>query len=317
MKPEGKRKSAWWQLPRAMDTKSRPTKRLRTAEEQTGSVINVTTARRETNSDIDLRELLRRKMWDKAEECVRSCPELAGSSNDPSPLALAGSLWTIPVELQFYMFLPIILFITTRARSFIPAYFIAGLSFSLAFYFGANTQWSEAIWYKLFMVTLAPYFYMFFIGILCYRHFDRLKPYVEGKAHIWLFAFILSSLIIEFLGGQVGSNHPNPISLIVLSGLVLSVAYSRPQLSEKLLKGNDLSYGIYIYHMIVLNCFLHIGFLGHSGMWTYYLIVFALAGLSWRFVEKPALAKKYSVIQWLDNLTVNSDSDVKQNRTKT
>ena len=89
MKPEGKRKSAWWQLPRAMDTKSRPTKRLRTAEEQTGSVINVTTARRETNSDIDLRELLRRKMWDKAEECVRSCPELAGSSNDPSPLALA------------------------------------------------------------------------------------------------------------------------------------------------------------------------------------------------------------------------------------
>ena len=67
-----------------MDVKNRPAKRLRTTEE-VGNANEST----ETNRDVDLRSLLRSKMWDAAEEHVKHCPELAMSSTDPSPLALA------------------------------------------------------------------------------------------------------------------------------------------------------------------------------------------------------------------------------------
>jgi peptidoglycan/LPS O-acetylase OafA/YrhL len=64
-------------------------------------------------------------------------------------------------------------------------------------------------------------------------------------------------------------------------------------LSRRLLAGNDISYGLYLYHMPLLNAYIAAGAVRSFGGGT---LVFAVsvcvAVLSWRLVEKPALALK-------------------------
>lgn len=62
------------------------------------------------------------------------------------------------------------------------------------------------------------------------------------------------------------------------------------------LKGNDVSYSVYIYHMLVINVMLELGYLGsYWHLMFMVVVVLLLAYLSWRYIEKPALKlKKHS-----------------------
>ena len=55
----------------------------------------------------------------------------------------------------------------------------------------------------------------------------------------------------------------------------------------------DISYGIYIYHSIVLNVMVQLGWMISFGaVTTVFAASIGLALLSWHLVEKPALAWK-------------------------
>lgn len=55
----------------------------------------------------------------------------------------------------------------------------------------------------------------------------------------------------------------------------------------------DVSYGIYIYHIVVLYVFYELAIYSPVQNLILTLIVsIALAGLSWRFIEKPCLQLK-------------------------
>jgi peptidoglycan/LPS O-acetylase OafA/YrhL len=56
-----------------------------------------------------------------------------------------------------------------------------------------------------------------------------------------------------------------------------------------LLHRNDISYGVYIFHMPVINMLLVNGLTGWTGFWLSLGITAGLAVLSWRCIEKPAL----------------------------
>ena len=69
--------------------------------------------------------------------------------------------------------------------------------------------------------------------------------------------------------------------------------FSANSLSDRLLRRNDLSYGVYIYHGPVINFLLAKGLTG--GWIGFPLAVLSTLGLSyasWRLVEKPALNLK-------------------------
>jgi peptidoglycan/LPS O-acetylase OafA/YrhL len=82
-------------------------------------------------------------------------------------------------------------------------------------------------------------------------------------------------------------------SRILLALATISAAYSWRSLSEKILGGTDISYGIYIYHSIVINVFVELGRMNSmlSVVWIF-LISATLAWLSWTLIEKPALSCK-------------------------
>ena len=85
------------------------------------------------------------------------------------------------------------------------------------------------------------------------------------------------------------------ICFVLLACCTIACAFTRHAMSEQLLRGQDLSYGIYIYHMLVLNTFVQVGW---SGAGRYLVaatgVAIVAAAASWLIVERPALRLKGS-----------------------
>ena len=138
---------------------------------------------------------------------------------------------------------------------------------------------------------MLPYLYCFLVGAILYMYWDKVKKFIEGKAFLWLIIFISFCLATSTHPAYYPKNI-QMVSNILLSVLTISLAYTLPHLG-KVLKGNDISYGMYIYHMLVINTLVSLGYTEE----TKYLflaigLTTALSLISWLFVEKRALALK-------------------------
>lgn len=214
-----------------------------------------------------------------------------------------GALWSITVELQFYAFIPLLYAVLGRLKGKATAFLFAAMmagSFALWCAMDLKITGPEGyggapvIW-KLMFVTLAPHLWMFCLGILAHRHFGVVRGWVEGTFVRWLVAYVVLMGLREWLfdprsAAFYAGYFP---SRVLLALVTLSAAYSARSLSEKLLRGQDISYGIYIYHSIVINIFVELGWLrGLADVVWICVISAAVAWLSWVVVEKPSLACK-------------------------
>lgn len=212
--------------------------------------------------------------------------------------ALNGSLWTIPVELQFYLALPVI-FLALRKLNNTNISLIICMIALIAF----NQFFIEAIKpldttiNKLIGVSLLPYLYFFLLGMLMQQNLAFVEKALKNKWYIWLVVFITLSTITKHFGLPVTGNSINPLSSMALCFLTISLAYSNTRMFSNLLRGNDISYGLYIYHGVVLNALIESRWLdGWLGMTTGLAASILLAIFSWRIVEKPALRLKRNSI---------------------
>jgi peptidoglycan/LPS O-acetylase OafA/YrhL len=211
-----------------------------------------------------------------------------------------GSLWTIPVELSFYAFTPIIYWAGKRfARGGVePILFgTIALSFGLQYsIYGVHDQIPVLAW-KLLTKSPLPWVGMFCCGVLAQRHLPTIYPRVAGRAPLFIALYVLTAVLSHYLpvypllNGD--SNSMGIINYLALCGLILSVAYSWRDFAEQLLQRNDISYGVYIFHIPVINMFVHNGILGWTGFVSALVIAIGLAALSWFCVEKPALGLRH------------------------
>ncbi|RZL44561.1 MAG: acyltransferase, partial [Pedobacter sp.] len=206
-----------------------------------------------------------------------------------------GSLWTIPLELQFYIVLPIIYFLTSRISKnetyktmVIIAIFLVFLALTFIIKSEANYASSgETLFQKIIRYTFIPNIYLFLFGVVMQRLKIFQSNYIYGKGLLWITAYLAFVYLIP------SNTIAEMVKLLFLGIITISLAYSAPTLSKKLLRGNDISYGMYIYHGLVLGFVAHFKLFGNI---NYVLLIFLtttlLAVLSWLFVEKPFMRKK-------------------------
>ena len=206
---------------------------------------------------------------------------------------LNGSLWAIPVQIQFYLILPLLYRLPGWHKDRRK-----GVLIGLIVVFGLlnwqmlaldESPGAKQPWFKLYRETFVPNIFMFLVGVYFKRNFERLYPLIAGQAWKWAVVYVPT----VFLFGRAGLHFGNPFTQVLLAFVIFSFAYSWPLLSERLLRGNDISYGIYLYNMVVINCLRELAWVNN-----YLVILFAvlstwaLGAISWRFLEAPALKLK-------------------------
>jgi peptidoglycan/LPS O-acetylase OafA/YrhL len=214
---------------------------------------------------------------------------------------LNGSLWTVCVELQFYFLMPLLYKLlpperkrTTNAT--LIALIVVSIVCNRLLYanqhdFGPSNYW------KLARVSFLPWFYMFLTGVLVQKNFEAVRKWLPRNAFlIFVPAYIAYATLMLWLGFSF-HNDISPLLYFPLAAVVLSSAYCAPTLARRLLRGNDLSYGIYIYHVPFMNMFLYYGWQNHV-IYTAIVMVLTIvaAALSWLLIERPSLRQKHRTI---------------------
>lgn len=198
-----------------------------------------------------------------------------------------GSLWTISVELQFYLLTPLLVVFLRRNS----VWAIGGLVGIFIVLNVCNSAFNDKaiILQKLFNVSFFPWFYMFVLGAIVCKYNVLQKIIIRANIFLLLGLYVF----LYFTTKQFGwGNHIHPVAYIVLVCLVFKLAYMSPDLSDKLIKRNDISYGIYIAHMPVVNYVLSKGYVSWPGIVISLLVTLVLAMVSWFLIEKRALSLK-------------------------
>lgn len=202
-----------------------------------------------------------------------------------------GSLWTIPIELQFYILLPLLYAISRRVGGSLivwGAMLLAAIALSVILdsYYGRSDDGTYHGLAKILQYTFGRHIYLFIFGIILQRSKLYRHPLMEGKAVPWLIILIVANII-------------DPVGLVfkmVLGMFAISLAYTTAGVGEKIVRGQDISYGIYIYHGLVINLMVELG--APSSAFNV-VIVAALAilcaALSWKLIERPAIRRKQHV----------------------
>lgn len=193
---------------------------------------------------------------------------------------LNGSLWTIPVELQFYAGLPLLLRLPRAAMA--AAFLGSALLYALV-----EGPRPLPMINRLLLVSVAPHLFCFGLGVFARLYQSHLRVWWSGRLPFWLGAHVAVQLLLPDAPWAEAASRP------VLAGVVLSAAVSAPGLATATLRGHDISYGLYLVHMPLINAAVEAGL---RGSWPWALAVaalaYALALLSWVAVERPALSLK-------------------------
>lgn len=150
---------------------------------------------------------------------------------------------------------------------------------------------------RLFAFTFLPHLWYFGLGIFWY--FLRRRVDISGRWATIAGLLYVGSAALNQLTDGVARQALSLWTGAVLSCVVVWIGDHGPRAMMRLTRRiGDLSYGVYIWHMIVVNAFLwwDVPAVGRLGSTVTVGAVLAtsllLARLSWRFVERPALALK-------------------------
>tara|TARA_Y100000766_G_C18837453_1_gene571222 strand:- start:553 stop:1107 length:555 start_codon:yes stop_codon:yes gene_type:complete len=159
----------------------------------------------------------------------------------------------------------------------------------------------ESIIKKLGSVFILPYLYYFLIGILFKKYWNSISGLFKNKFWIWSTLYIIYILIFHYLLSFDVTSYwiHSPLNLfadILLAGCTLSLSFSFKGVGQKILKGNDISYGLYIYHMLVVNFLVQRNLLSEEYfLFVVIIVTILLASISWLLVEKKALESKRAI----------------------
>jgi peptidoglycan/LPS O-acetylase OafA/YrhL len=215
-----------------------------------------------------------------------------------------GSLWTIPAEFSFYLVVPLLFLIERR-------YGLKRMlqTLSAVAAFGLTVRWAlesrnpESMLGKAFDLTFAPHMVFFALGIFWLKFWHK----APQSGRLALTCLVVYTTIRYFPHALPFEKALGPAYKIAwglpLSYLTIWFGYNGPKVLSRLTKRiGDLSYGVYVWHMVLVNLFMYIGvpeylakatsYSDQALIWLVLGSTLILAYASWHLIEKPALKLK-------------------------
>jgi peptidoglycan/LPS O-acetylase OafA/YrhL len=160
-----------------------------------------------------------------------------------------GSLWTICVEIQFYLCIPLIYKFLNRRIG--KSYIILTL-FLLSIIINLSFNGNNTFILKLYRLFIFKYLYYFLFGVIAYIYWERIYLFFVNKFFLYSITYIFYFSILGIFFGQtdiVSYTITSPagfVANILLSVWTLAAAFTIRNIFDKI-KNIDISYGIYIY----------------------------------------------------------------------
>ena len=201
-----------------------------------------------------------------------------------------GSLWTITVEILFYLSIPIIVWMEGRFRFTVVVLLVLSfLTYSVFPLLFTEHIYRGKTLYDFISLTPIAWGWMFGLGILTVKYFDQVRPWLK-----YFPLMIIPLAIMMFLGEGLffgaSGNRLGLVYFLCYVCLILWLAFAVPSLRLSF----DLSYGVYVWHMPIINLLLVLGVSNIPLAWA---LIFVIAGLSWFLVESPMLKLKHKSLR--------------------
>lgn len=204
--------------------------------------------------------------------------------------------WSLPVEVEFYLCVPLLAFWFARSKN--ALYWLFGLSLLATLLIAQlATPLSQPNFYTIARFHLPAILLEFSVGIYVYR-ISTLQTYsVAQKMYTLIFGMsLLSILATVFLAqqGEIDAHlfsqaYFNFLAAVGYGCILFAFLQQRRWLTLCAVMGN-LSYGVYLFHHLVPKLFNLLGWQlsGITAYIVYSIVVIALSTLLHYAVERPA-----------------------------
>ncbi len=209
-------------------------------------------------------------------------PCLPGVFENFEHCGVNSSLWTIKVEVMFYLSIPIIVWAYNKTKYKIP--FLAILYILSVLYQNSLlicAENSNNTIYNILARQFPGYLSYFISGIACNYYFNKIISYKK--------LIVIPALLVFITEAIIGIEILTPFAMAIL---ILYIAYSIPILNNFSRYG-DISYGIFVFHFPIFKIMVSLGIYDIMPVWAAFfcmiICVVVVGFLSWHFIEKPIL----------------------------
>ena len=211
---------------------------------------------------------------------IQPCIDFVFTNN--MTCAVNGSLWTIKVEVMFYLFIPILFYFIRKLNTTNKNVAIIGLYVFSMVYFSVLTSVNQGLLAK----QLPGFLNYFATGMLLYVNKDFFSKYIY-----YLLAAAVVVLILEKAVILQSIFTPLAIGIIIFW-----FAFSKIPL-KNFGKHGDFSYGMYLVHFPIIQIFTQEGIYekySYLGFALSTAVVFIFSVIIWNVIEKNALKRRFN-----------------------
>lgn len=206
-------------------------------------------------------------------------------NNDFLDCPVNPSLWTIKIEVGFYIVLPLLIYLLIKLKhryiGLITIYLFAVIYRNLLNWYGNINEIDMAIFLARQLPGFMSYFSVGMMFCLYKNLFLKYKNYI-----------IIPAIVIFIIERYFEVEYFLPLAY---GTMVVWAAYSL-KCFNNLGRFGDISYGIYIYHAPLLKLLMTVGLLStinaYCTLGLYLILVMLVGAISWHCMEKHFLNRK-------------------------